>query len=341
MKRVVAAITAMVGVAVLLAACSQAPARLDERLWKAYAARFVTAEGRVIDQDSGPAISHTEGQGYGLLLAEAAGDRAAFERIWRWTRDHLQRSDRLFSWKYGECGKPEGCVLDANNASDGDILIAWALLRAGKAWGRQDYLDASRAIANAVADRQIVQVGNASLLLPGMEGFVDGNAVTVNPSYWVFPAFAAFADAFQQPAWTALADSSLALLRESRFGRWNLPPDWLRVEGGRVALAPGFPPQYGFNAVRVPLNLIWGHRADDALMAPYRAFWAGPHDGPVPAWVNLADNSAAPYGWQTGMAAIAALSGKPADLPEPGQADGYFSSSLALLARVAAAEAAR
>ena len=60
--------------------------RLEADLWAAYAKRFVTDEGRVIDRENGNA-SHTEGQGYGMLLAEAAGDRARFDAAQRaWPR---------------------------------------------------------------------------------------------------------------------------------------------------------------------------------------------------------------------------------------------------------------
>ncbi|HLO75991.1 MAG TPA: glycosyl hydrolase family 8, partial [Magnetospirillum sp.] len=236
-RAVVAWMAAILSLGLVLSGCGTPPPRLDQHSWKAYSDRFVTADGRVIDRDSGtPGITHTEGLGYGMLLAEAAEDRRGFELIWRWTREHLRRPDGLFSWRYGPCPTRGGdCVLDKNNASDGDILIAWALLRAGKAWGRSDYVDAARAIAAAVADTQIVRVGGTTLLLPGSEGFVDGNAVVVNPSYWIFPAFSAFAQAFEAPVWSTLSDSSLALLRQSRFGRWNLPPDWLKVQGEQLS----------------------------------------------------------------------------------------------------------
>ncbi|GAB3119464.1 glycosyl hydrolase family 8 [Novispirillum itersonii] len=322
-----------------LAGCSDSPGRLDRALWDDYARRFISADGRVTDADSGPpGITHTEAQGYGLLLAEAAGDRQTFDRIWQWTQKTLRRPDGLFSWKFGPCGQPAGCVLDANNASDGDILIAWALLRAGRAWDRPDYVDAARAISMAVAEHQTVQAGALTLLLPGRDGFVSGQAVVVNPSYWLFPAFRDFAMAFGHPAWDALSRSALTLLRQGRFGVWGLPPDWMQVENGAVALAPDQPPQYGFNAVRVPLNLVWGGQTDPALLAPFRAFWRAPRSGPVPAWVDLRSGETAPYGWQTGMAAVAALTDGQADLPRPGGGDGYYAWSLALLARVAQAD---
>ena len=50
---------------------------LDAALWKAFRMSFVS-NGRVIDKDNG-GISHSEGQGYGMILAEASGDRAIFE----------------------------------------------------------------------------------------------------------------------------------------------------------------------------------------------------------------------------------------------------------------------
>lgn len=101
--------------------------------WAKYRDRFVTAEGRVLDTGN-KEVSHTEGQGWAMLFAEAAGDRASFDKLWQWTRDNLQRRDNaLFSWRFDPAdGKAP--VADPNDASDGDILIAWALIRAGNRW---------------------------------------------------------------------------------------------------------------------------------------------------------------------------------------------------------------
>ena len=99
--------------------------------WRAYKARFVTEEGRVVDTGNG-LISHSEGQGYGLVLAVAANDRDAFERIWGWTRANLLvRGDELLAWRWEPNARP--AVADMNNATDGDLLVAWALAEAGEA----------------------------------------------------------------------------------------------------------------------------------------------------------------------------------------------------------------
>jgi endoglucanase len=315
----------------------KAPARLDRQAWTAYQSRFVTEDGRVLDRDTDPAgITHTEGQGYGMLLAEAAGDKESFERLWTWTRGHLRRPDGLFSWRW-----QDGRVADRNNATDGDILIAWALLRAGKDWHRDDWRRESKAIADVLLQRDIVRFGVYTLLLPADDGFQDEQGVVVNLSYWLFPAFRDFSQAFGSPEWSALVASGEQLLRQARFGTWQLPPDWLRIDGSGLRPAAGFDPRYAFNAVRVPLHLVWGNKTPpDDILDPFRRFW---HDkaqaGQIPAWVDLTSGETAPYAWQTGMRAVAALAdptvGAP---PPPGDKDGYFSWSLTLLSELAAAE---
>ena len=102
--------------------------------WQAYKARFVTDQGRVVDTGNNE-ISHSEGQGYGMLIAVAAGDRATFDRIWGWTRANLMvRDDELIAWRWEPRKRPG--VADMNDASDGDILVAWALAEAARALGR-------------------------------------------------------------------------------------------------------------------------------------------------------------------------------------------------------------
>jgi endoglucanase len=323
------------------------PVKLDPQLWDQYRTRFVTADGRVIDRDNDPkGITHNEGQGYGMMLAEAAGDRARFDQLWRWTQSHLRRPDGLFSWKFGACGSQGDCVLDKNNASDGDVLIAWALLRAGQNWEQADYLAAARDIAKSISNKVIIRLGTDTLLLPAADGFSNQSGVVINLSYWVFPAFNAFAVAFKDPLWHRLSASGLALLRQARFGAWQLPPDWLHIGKGPMGPADKFPPRYSFDAVRIPVYLVWGGITDKNLLAPFISFWSAPHPNGVPAWVDLKTNAVAPYAWSTGVASIAQVTERAtgtagstaAGLPLPGANDGYYSWSLSLLARIAAAE---
>ena len=74
--------------------------------WDAFKRTYMSADGRVSDPENGW-ISHSEGQGWSMLLAVANNDPEAFERLWLWTRRNLQRSnDALFSWRYDPSSRP-------------------------------------------------------------------------------------------------------------------------------------------------------------------------------------------------------------------------------------------
>jgi endoglucanase len=97
----------------------------DKAAWRDYKSRFISEQGRVIDTANG-GISHSEGQGYGMLLAVAADDRAGFDALWGWTRANLMvRDDELIAWRWEPDKRP--AVADMNDAADGDLLVAWAL----------------------------------------------------------------------------------------------------------------------------------------------------------------------------------------------------------------------
>ena len=96
--------------------------------WSAYKSRFLMPDGRIIDT-ANKNVSHTEGQGFSMLLAVFNDDQATFDKLWQWANNTLYRKDiGLYSWRYDPNNSVH--VADKNNASDGDQLIAWALLLA-------------------------------------------------------------------------------------------------------------------------------------------------------------------------------------------------------------------
>ena len=240
--------------------------------WAAYRASFVSSDGRVID-NANSGISHSEGQGYGLLLAVAADDPDSFALIWRWTVDHLQlRPSGLFAWKWDP--KP-GAVADRNNASDGDVLIAWALSKAAKSFGRPDYGDAARKIVSTLAAQAIRPSKAGPILLPGLSGFGAGDqsdGPVVNLSYWIFPAFRDFEALSPGNGWMKLRRNGFELLNASRFGPLGLPADWVAVGGSKPAPARKFPSVFGYDAIRIPLYLAWDGDAPSGLLAAFARF---------------------------------------------------------------------
>lgn len=242
--------------------------------WEAYASRFLSPEGRIVDNGNA-GISHSEGQGYGLLLAAKAGDAKRFETLWRWTQRTLMvRQDGLAAWKWDPAGKG---VVDPNNATDGDVLIAWGLAEGSKRFGRPDYRAAAERLARAVGANAVVIAKPLPYLLPGVAGFRAGeqpDGPVVNPSYWVFPALTAFTELAPAVNWTALRKAGLALVDQSRFGTLNLPTDWESLAGPHPRPAANFPQSFGYNAIRIPLYLaLDGGEDARAVLRRFAGAW--------------------------------------------------------------------
>ena len=306
-------------------------ARLDVRRWNAFKAAFMKADGRIIDTGAG-GISHSEGQGYGMLLAQAAGDRVAFDSIHGWTERTLARpNDALFSWRY-DPSKPLP-VDDPNNASDGDILIAWALMRAGEQWGERRYKERAAQIRAAVASQCVRQQGDLVLLLPGAAGFVQPDRVTVNLSYYIWPALDAFRAEGREDVWPALIRDGEKLVDRARSGPLGLPTDWTDVAAtGALTPAAGKPARFGFDAVRIPLYLMLGGRGAkaDAVARFWRSYADQGRD--IPAWVDVVSGETAPFALSPGGYAIARRLLR-RDLPRPQEpATDYYAEVLTLLA---------
>lgn len=323
------------------AAAPGPPLNLAE--WRTFAARFITAEGRVLDTGNG-GVSHTEGQGYGMLLAVAFDDPAAFGRVWSWTRDHLAvRDDGLFAWKWDERAAA-GPIPDRNSAADGDLLIAWALARGARRWADAGYAEAARRLAAAVRAGLVRHSAGWTVILPGQDGFAHDGVATVNPSYWVFPALPEMAAVDPDPAWAALDQDGRRLLATARFGPARLPPDWLEL-GPTLRPSPRFPRIFGYNAVRVPLYLAWAGGPDsDGLLAPFRALWtAAAAAPPMQAETDLDRPEKHGHPASAGATAVAQLtlysgSGPAPNFPALAADADYYSAVLLLLAKLAYAE---
>ncbi len=318
---------------------------IDRADWQDFRARFLAADGRVIDTGNG-GVSHSEGQGYGLLFAQYADDQASFDRILAWTRTNLGcRGDALHAWRYQPFVPQK--VADRNNATDGDLLIALALSRAAARWGRPDHARAAAAIGADVLRLLVCQAGGRWLLLPGAAGFRTGGGVIVNPSYYVFPALAALASLVPSPVWDGLQRDGLGLIGQGRFGRWALPPDWLAVgSDGSLAPATGWPARFSFDAIRVPLNLAWAGAEGVPAQTAFAAYWSGFGGALPPAWVDLQTGALAPYPAPLGFQAVSRLiwpattavaTGR-GGFPPVALARDYYSAALILLSRVASRE---
>nr|WP_245303945.1 glycosyl hydrolase family 8 [Agrobacterium bohemicum] len=246
-------------------------ASITEADWSIYKTAFLDPTGRIIDTGNNN-ISHSEGQGYGMWLAVLADKPADFELIWSFTRTELLvRDDGLAAWKWDPQANPH--ISDINNATDGDILIAYALALAAKQWAKPDYAEAARKIAQTVIDKSVVVRGGRTLLLPGTVGFGEKDrpdGPVVNPSYFIFEAFPVLNELAPSPLWGALTRDGLAQISSYLFGPRKLPADWVSVRT-KPRPADGFPQEFGYNSVRIPLYLARAGLADVKLLDRLRA----------------------------------------------------------------------
>ncbi len=221
--------------------------------------------GRVIDRQQGE-ITHSEGQGYGLLLAQAHGDRRSFGAIEDWTEQHLAiREDTLMAWAWrpGEGSN----VLDWHTATDGDLFRAWALLRAGRDSGWSGYTEKAIAIAHDIAELCLAPDPRAPeehLLTPGAESRRAVNNVLINPSYIMPRALRELGVAAREPRLIRAADHGETILAE--LAATSLLPNWIDVTQSGFEKPREHELLWGYDALRIPLYLTWSGQRDHAAV---------------------------------------------------------------------------
>ncbi len=324
----------------VLAAVAVSPASVlaQDEVWSDWASAFVAPDGRVVDALQG-GISHSEGQGYGMVLATAAGDEVRFEAMRSWTEAHLAvRQDPLLAWRW----RPEepAQLRDYNNASDGDLFYAWALLRGARRWGRADFAERAGAVARALTEICISgdPRGEGELLMPAAEHFATPGGLIVNPSYWMPLAMHELAAAFELPRLAAAAENGVRLL-------WDVAtvgpvPDWIEITpvGWRPFHRDGA--AVGYEAIRVPLWMVWSGRpahpvVDQVLVPPDRS-----NPSPITGLGarSVLDASSDP-GYRSVLALAGCAHGRPSEQPAFTVSQSYYPATLHALTLTATREA--
>lgn len=258
---------------------------LSVEAWSAFKLKFIQ-DGRVVDTGNG-GISHTEGQGFGLLMSVLLNDKQTFDSLLSWTMLKLQRKDKLFSWKW-----EKNRVADVNNATDGELYIAWALIEAAIKWNTVQYAVEAVDIANAVLANCVKDTGSLKLLMPGLQGFEEKDKLITNPSYYIFPALQKIYQLTRNEDWKAIIQTGLNVSKG--WGPSDLPADWLAVDKKtqELTLWKDRPARFGYEAIRVPLFLAaLGFTYHSSVKSCAKWFEAKK----APAWVDLQTNATADY----------------------------------------------
>jgi endo-1,4-beta-D-glucanase Y len=284
------------------------------KLWNQYKSSFVQPDGRVIDvwQNS---ISHSESQGYGLLNSVMFDDRESFQMIWQWTRNNLQaRKDNLLPWAWGKrANNGLWQIIDYNNATDGDVLVAYALIQASVKWKNQEYRSEGLKIIEGIRKHLPVRWKDKTYLLPAYYGFQRDDKLILNPSYLIVSAYRTFAEFDDQEFWRKVYDDSLDLMQKSRFGKLKLPADWISLNSTGISLWEEKNPFYGYEAIRTILYLSWEKKSQypDGIYDMLKIY---EKQGYLPLYVDLQKNTIslddAPAGFYAVYARAAEKSGQ-------------------------------
>lgn len=254
--------------------------------WAGYRARFIEADGRVVR----PEHDHntvSEGQAYALLRAAWMDDQPTFDRVWRWTRQHLYGAAAtppgLMAWRWS----PATGIADPQAATDADLDLALALLEAAGRWERPTddaappYAEAARGALQSILSAALVTDDNGRhLLLPGAwaDQRRDGRGVVLNPSYLAPAWYRAFHHATGDARWLDLVDDAYLVLDAVTTPRSPHAPDWVRWWSSGRWVPEGDDPRSGWDAVRIPWRI-----ATDALWfaEPRASRWMEQTLGPV------------------------------------------------------------
>lgn len=303
-------------------------------LWDAFKLKFVKNDGYVTDTGN-KGIAHTEGLGVAMFFAQEAGDKAAFDLMTKFSTK-LLRPDGLHSWKW----EPGKGIVDPNNASDGDVYLAWALLRAGLRWKNDEYLNYARRTVAALEKQCVAISGGKKYLMPGVEGFIEKFNSTpflvLNPSYWILPAFKEFRAIGTVSVWNELYTNALAMMQEASWSASGLPADWIVLKDP-VSPWQERPARFGYEAIRIPLFLVWDGASLGRSIRAVAKIASGPK---FPAWTALDLREVANYEAPLGFKSVGSLTSKAVyglPIPKPTVLDNdYYSSSLILLSSLAA-----
>ena len=259
----------------------RAAAAGDWPLWRAYRARFVQADGRVIDDQHATRYTTSEGQAYTLFFALVANDRPMFDTLLAWTERHLAGGDlaaRLPGWRWGRHDDGRWALVDANPAADADLWLACTLFDAARLWAEPRYREIADALLRRIRTDETAELpGLGWMLLPAPAGFQLGtDRWRLNPSYLPIHQLRALDRLDPRGPWAAIATNTLAMLVAA--APRGFVPDWVNFSPAEGWHADATSPAEGsYDAIR---GYLWAGllHTDDALKAPLLRALRGPRD---------------------------------------------------------------
>lgn len=206
----------------------------------------------------------TEGMSYGLMAAVQFGRKDIFDRLWRWSKKHMQHQsgprEGYFAWSCATDGTPNS----HGAASDGELYFVTSLIFASNLWGDNTGIN-YKAEARRILDLSMQKSGmeHAAPLINlehKLITFTPDNwgGTFTDPSYHV-PAFyevwARWADDGRAAFWRECAARSRSYLHKAVHPETGLTPDYSAYDGTPGVRMHILGPAFRFDSWRVPMNI--------------------------------------------------------------------------------------
>ena len=234
-----------------------------EATWKGIKARNVApyATGlvhRPKSESPGDAVS--EGQGYGMMAALYAGDKAGFDSIWD-AAEKFMWTGSYYNWRVGTTGSVigSGAATDAEEDIATMLIFADKLVQAGL-WQNHtspkgaNYGTRAQAMLNSIWGQMVSQ---GKYLSPGA-GW--GGADFVNPGYFApawYRVFKRF-DSDQSHDWSALIQQCYVTINSNPGAALGMVPDWMTPQGGFYGGSLGYNPyDNGHSMYKDGVRILW------------------------------------------------------------------------------------
>ena len=208
--------------------------------------------------------ARTEGLSYGMMVAVQLNKKDVFDRLWRWTKKHMQHQggarDAYFAWSV----EPKTGRHNAEgSASDGELYFITALLFASNRWGNAtgiNYYAEARRILDAMWSKDgtegIKNLINTEHKLITFVPDTSGYDWT-DPSYHL-PAFyevwAEFAKDGKEQFYRECAAEARSFLHRACRAETALNADATEFNGDPRKKG-WFPNAFRFDSWRVPMNI--------------------------------------------------------------------------------------
>jgi endoglucanase len=223
-----------------------------QTVYEIYKKYIIQPDGRVVDWYNN-GVTHSEGIGYTLFFAVSLNDKKTFFKVFNWFLNNMGLNKYgLVPWLWGK--RPNGSwgILDFNDASDGDIWIAYSLLLGYEKWKEPLLKRLALKLIHSIRKYDIFTCKDKILLKPGNFGFLFPKYIRINPSYYTPWIFEKFIEYDPSTVWISLSKQSFFIFKHYVDTDLKLPADWVDISLNQCKPLT-FYGTFGFNAIRVPI----------------------------------------------------------------------------------------